>query len=93
MATMKKYYGLLIFIYFGYKLGENVQIKDAIDGLFCIICNDQQQAHKFITIHPTISHIQIKVPSMWKIAFCPRRILCSWLNEGKEESASPYFEK
>lgn len=33
---------------------ENVQIKDAIDGLFFIICNGQQQTHKFITIHPTI---------------------------------------
>lgn len=64
MTSVTKYYVLLIFIYFGDKLGENVQIKDAIDGVFFIICNGQQHAHKFITIHPTISHIQIKVPSM-----------------------------
>jgi len=37
MASVTKYYGLLIFIYFG----ENVQIKDGIDGLF-FICNGQQ---------------------------------------------------
>lgn len=41
MASVTKYYGLLIFIYFGDKLGENVQIKDGIDGLF-FICNGQQ---------------------------------------------------
>jgi len=64
MASVTKYYGLLIFIYFGDKLGENVRIKDAIDGLFFICNSQQEQAHKFITIHSTISHIQIKVPSM-----------------------------
>lgn len=46
MTSVTKYYVLLIFIYFGDKLGENVQIKDAIDGVFFIICNGQ---HKYST--------------------------------------------